>query len=237
MSYLDQGGNLYIEGVDLGQDLLGSEFFDFLGLCYDNTGGDYEVDKLTGTGDMMSDMSFNYLGGPDPHYSVDNLCENYSVTMFECENGIGRMFVSDKINYKVITSSVVLGAMADGKGLSIKPFLISEIVNYFLDLTIITSHNDNLTQEDGTIKTYPNPFEEHITIDFNVTKPGNVVLEIYNQDGRPVTILADKFLAPGQYSETWDGSDFNGNQLPSGIYYYKLHTESQFGTGRMVRIK
>lgn len=237
MSYLDQGGNIYIEGVDLGQDLNGTDLFDYLGLCYEYTGGDFEVTKLVGSGALMTDMNFDYLGGPDPHYSVDNLCRNNSVTMFECENGIGRMFVVDKGNYKAITSSVILGAFANGSDLSIKPYLISEIVNYFLDLTVITSVDELDAGIVSDISNYPNPFSDFTNITYFVKNETHVTIEVFNQSGQLVKELVNKVQAPGQYTVRWDGDDLSGTQVAGNVYFYRFKANNQTVTRKLVRVR
>jgi choice-of-anchor B domain-containing protein len=68
---------------------------------------------------------------------------------------------------------------------------------------------------------YPNPFNPITRITFNVPPSkgarGIVKLTIYDVLGREVAILVNEQLQPGSYDIEWDG-----NNYPSGVYFYKL---------------
>ena len=65
---------------------------------------------------------------------------------------------------------------------------------------------------------YPNPFNPVTNIKFDLAKDSNVNLIIYNSKGEMVkTIVKNEIKSSGRYS-----FEFNGNSLPSGIYYYEL---------------
>ena len=84
---------------------------------------------------------------------------------------------------------------------------------------------------------YPNPFNPSTKINFNIPVSGNVTLKIYDMVGREVSQLVNSFVAAGSYSFNFDGSN-----LSSGIYFYKLEANNTSGknfvsTKRMVLIK
>lgn len=64
---------------------------------------------------------------------------------------------------------------------------------------------------------YPNPFNPSTTIRYNVQKRGRVNLAVFNILGQKVRTLVDGVKDIGTYSV-----DFNGMNLPSGIYIYEL---------------
>ena len=64
---------------------------------------------------------------------------------------------------------------------------------------------------------YPNPFNPETRISFRVPEEGNVKLEIFDITGRSVSILTDDRYLPGEYIV-----NFNGLNLSSGTYFYKL---------------
>ena len=64
---------------------------------------------------------------------------------------------------------------------------------------------------------YPNPFNPETRISFRVPEEGNVKLEIFDINGRSVSLLTDERYQPGEYSV-----NFNGNDLSSGTYFYKM---------------
>jgi hypothetical protein len=63
-------------------------------------------------------------------------------------------------------------------------------------------------------------------------KGGSVTLQIYDLLGREVATLINEKLSPGTYEVEFDGSNYS-----SGIYFYKLETETFSETKRMVLIK
>jgi hypothetical protein len=124
-----------MEGVNVAKNHAGTSLNTYLGLNYLHDGTNWEVSSLSGTGNTLTDqLDFYYLGGPDPHYSVDRMSTSVGEVLFNCEAGFGRMIKNEGATFKTITSSIILGALADGDGLSLKPYLISEIVNYFLGI-------------------------------------------------------------------------------------------------------
>jgi hypothetical protein len=79
---------------------------------------------------------------------------------------------------------------------------------------------------------YPNPFNPNTIIGFQLPMLSNVKLIIYDVLGREIATLVNEQLKPGTYEITFDGADY-----PSGVYFYKLTTESFNQTKRMVLLK
>jgi hypothetical protein len=84
---------------------------------------------------------------------------------------------------------------------------------------------------------YPNPFNPSTKIKFDIaevkSKTLNVKLIIYDILGKEITTLVNENLNPGSYEVT-----FNGNNLPSGIYFYQLSLNNeQIASRKMLMIK
>ena len=79
---------------------------------------------------------------------------------------------------------------------------------------------------------YPNPFNPKTTIEFSIPKTEFVTLKIYNILGQEMATLVSEKLSPGKYTSIWDGSGF-----ASGIYYYKLETETFAQTRKLILLK
>lgn len=71
---------------------------------------------------------------------------------------------------------------------------------------------------------YPNPFNQHTIIEFEVNKPSDVKLELYNMLGQTVKLLCNRFVEAGYYRFVWDGMDQNSKLVPGGIYFYQIRT-------------
>ncbi len=76
---------------------------------------------------------------------------------------------------------------------------------------------------------YPNPFNPTTNINFTLPKDSNVRLSVYNLLGQKVAALMDKPLTAGQYHVT-----FNGSDLPSGVYFYRLQAGKYSQTRKML---
>jgi N-acetylmuramoyl-L-alanine amidase len=69
---------------------------------------------------------------------------------------------------------------------------------------------------------YPNPFNPETTISYRLTRPGEVVLRIFNVRGQLVRTLVHETQPAGQYSLRWDSRDDDGQAVASGVYLCHL---------------
>ena len=70
-----------------------------------------------------------------------------------------------------------------------------------------------------------------------VRSPVHTTLKIYNVLGQLVKTLVDEPKERGTYEVIWDGKDENGNEVASGVYFYRLQTEDFTQTKKMVLMK
>ncbi len=87
------------------------------------------------------------------------------------------------------------------------------------------------------LQNYPNPFNPETTITFNLPTAGNANLAIYNVKGQLVKNLANGAMAPGSHKLVWNGTDNNGRNVTSGIYFYKLSHNGTTQTRKMMLMK
>jgi len=237
INYLNNGGNLYIESTELGKDHNGTEFFNMLGLTFLGDGGDFEIEKIIGVNDAMtSDMELNYIGGESPHYSVDQLGGLFSQMLFCCETDHGRMFLNESANYKTVSSSLVIGAVANGDSLSLKPYIFAEMVNYFIEYDPYVSVNENLSNPFKS-KNFPNPFTYNTTINYALKQTGLVKVEVYNTSGQMIRQLVNRELTSGEYSTNWDGTNCNGEPVKGGFYFYQINVGNDVQTDKIILLR
>ena len=84
---------------------------------------------------------------------------------------------------------------------------------------------------------YPNPFNLETAIVYILPETAHVSLIIYNVVGQEVRRLVDATQASGQQRILWDGKDASGGHVPSGVYYYRLSTETWSKTRHMVLLR
>ncbi len=85
---------------------------------------------------------------------------------------------------------------------------------------------------------YPNPFNPDTNISFALARDENVNLRIYNIRGQLVKNLIDReYREQGYHSVVWNGTDNSGNTVSSGVYLYKLDSEQESRTRKMILMK
>jgi hypothetical protein len=84
---------------------------------------------------------------------------------------------------------------------------------------------------------FPNPFNPDTTIRFLLPDEMQVSLQIYNLKGQLITTLIDDYLVSGEHYSVWNGKDSNNKPVASGIYLYRLSTDKQTETRKMLLIK
>jgi hypothetical protein len=84
---------------------------------------------------------------------------------------------------------------------------------------------------------YPNPFNNQTLIRFDLRRPEEVSLTIYNILGQKVRTLVEGRMSAGSQTVGWDGKDEKGNDLSSGVYFYRLKAGQLTETKRLVLLK
>jgi len=82
------------------------------------------------------------------------------------------------------------------------------------------SYTSGTPSEYALQQNYPNPFNPETSIIFSVPKSGFVSLKVYDLLGKEVAAIVNGELASGNYTRV-----FNANELPSGVYVYRLEAE------------
>lgn len=84
---------------------------------------------------------------------------------------------------------------------------------------------------------YPNPFNPTTTIHFTMPERSHVKVTVYNLLGHKMDTLIDDILESGYHSAEWKALDRTGSALPSGTYFYRLETENQLITKKMLLMR
>ncbi len=100
----------------------------------------------------------------------------------------------------------------------------------------ITSSEDEIAsdvpQEYRLKNNYPNPFNPTTNIEYQLPEAENVRLSVYDVLGREVAVLVNEEQQAGTYTVTFDGAD-----LSSGTYIYRITAGSFNQTGKMMLVK
>ncbi len=84
---------------------------------------------------------------------------------------------------------------------------------------------------------YPNPFNPKTTIRFQIKDTRFVSIKVYDIIGKEITTLVNEKLNAGTYEVPFSISKLSGYQESSGIYFYRLITETYSETKRMILLK
>lgn len=80
---------------------------------------------------------------------------------------------------------------------------------------------------------YPNPFNPVTKINFQIPVDTKVMLTVYDINGREISIIINnKFMKANYYTV-----DFNGANISSGVYFYRIVADKFVSTKKMVLIK
>jgi hypothetical protein len=106
---------------------------------------------------------------------------------------------------------------------------VSDVVSVDLDA--------NLPGEFKLLGNFPNPFNPVTKLRFDIDYRSNVVVTIYNILGNEITTLQNGEMNPGRYSMTWNATNDQGKSMPTGMYLYKVTSDSRVLTGKMLLMK
>jgi len=102
------------------------------------------------------------------------------------------------------------------------------------------SSSDNTSIPDNNLalsQNFPNPFNPSTRIDFQVQESTDIDLEVYNIKGQKVRTLVDGFKATGNHSVEWDGTNDQGKNVTSGLYFYRLSSKKFSSTKKMILLQ
>lgn len=101
----------------------------------------------------------------------------------------------------------------------------------------IADGTENLPNDYRLEQNYPNPFNPSTTIEFSMPERGKVTLDIINSLGQKIVTIYDDTAEPGVNRIVWDGTDRHGAHVATGVYFYRLQTEENVLTRKMVLLK
>jgi hypothetical protein len=82
---------------------------------------------------------------------------------------------------------------------------------------------------------YPNPFRNKVTCEFYIQKSSRVNLQVYGINGQLIHGLINKHLPNGRHAISWNGKDEQHNEVPAGLYLFRLQTENHCITKSLIK--
>ena len=240
-NYLENGGNLFVSGSEIGWDLdhkgnsMDKDFYhNYLKAVYveDNSNSNYVsgVDNSSLNGSDFYFAQTYEVNYPDVigSYGGSSLCMKYS-------NGKGAgleysgTFGSSNALAKLINLGFPLESTANDAEFD---SVISKSLTYFFStVTSVAKPASNRKSYDLS-QNYPNPFNPSTTIKFTIPKRSYVSLKVYDVLGRLISTMVNGLRSEGQHKVI-----FTGKNLASGTYIYKLDVKPVDGLGSFSDVK
>lgn len=195
------------------------------GTTWQKAAGNLETNKTTGAGDGPSVRWASilpvaggtvYLVGTSVGlFATTQLNDTNTVWVQQGTNSIGASIV-DMIDYRATDGLVVIATHSSG--------IFSSHITQVADINGVYE----LTTAKGGLdmKTYPNPFNNETTIQFDLQDNSNVTINVFDQMGRLVRTVANEQVSAGTKKYKFSAGD-----LAAGMYYCVLqagqHTETK----------
>ncbi|MCD4819999.1 MAG: right-handed parallel beta-helix repeat-containing protein [Candidatus Cloacimonetes bacterium] len=173
----------------------------------------------------LDNFNFDDDGENTFYDNIDEYGNTWSIYNTSSQNIEAENNTWDSDNFEIIDQTIFDG----------NDSLIYGIVDYdpIYEPSEIIEENIQPSIIDCQLSNYPNPFNPETTFSFETTNlPELARIEIFNLKGQKIRALecinhvnvkAIKLL----YSIYWDGNDETGNQVSSGVYFYKLNIDGK----------
>jgi len=173
----------------------------------------------------IDDASGNYTTNPAENYTISDPTGSmtFRTTFFNVD------YIDTPMHTGVITMRGIIAHFQDT--VQITPRMLAD----FNPLA-----NEELVASPSGISlkgNYPNPFNPHTTIEFNMEKAAPAQIEIYNQKGQIIKTIDVVNAHKGINTLSWNGTDNSGRGVSSGVYYFRLKSGSYSSTKKMVLMK
>ncbi len=123
------------------------------------------------------------------------------------------------------------GAVTDGR--DTVPFIQERVYFYVTSLTTVErTEESGVPAQYSLNQNYPNPFNPSTYISFSLPSKSFVSLKVFDLIGREVATIVSEEMSAGNHSRQW-----NGNEMPSGVYFYRLRADAFVETKKLVLLK
>jgi len=151
--------------------------------------------------------------------------------VFEFVDTVGNDTIWGPVDWGVVNLAKGIGCVRVVGGWSVSNIqgaIINGIKYGELSSAESKSALNTLPKKFCVLQNYPNPFNPSTTIEYDLARRTFVRLSIYDILGRSVATIVNEVQEPGRHRQKFDGSN-----VPSGIYFYRL-TAGEFVRTRMM---
>lgn len=250
VNYLNAGGRMYFEHGDWGWatdptgagGMLLGNLAPMMGPDQSNY-GDYVagLNHETGvSGHFTQGMDFAYdpndTGGNQGLCDLDQLNPiSGAFTLFTNNNGQNAAIAYDNGTHRTVVSPFLFHGLIDASPPSTKAVYADSIMHFF---GIFAVGVEGSGQAKALPKIFelgmarPNPTSGSTAISYALPREGQISLKVYDLAGKLVSTLVDGKLPAGYHQARWDGRN-----LPSGVYFYRLDAGTFSATRKLVVVR
>ncbi|MEM8969699.1 MAG: T9SS type A sorting domain-containing protein, partial [Bacteroidota bacterium] len=97
------------------------------------------------------------------------------------------------------------------------------------------SEEEDLLVEKSSLKSFPNPFTHQTELHYTLTDDSPVQVKVYDMLGQEVQKLVEEEQLEGEHHLQWDGRNYQGQRMPSGLYIMQLKTGGETSSVRVMK--
>jgi len=87
------------------------------------------------------------------------------------------------------------------------------------------------------IEIRPNPSERAVTISYSLARAGDVEIRVYDATGKLVRRLVAESMDAGRHAIVWDGRDYRGEEVRSGLYFIEFKTGNRTFIRKLIMLR
>jgi hypothetical protein len=241
MTYLDDGGKLFLSSMDLLTSVTLPNTFvtDYLGVAsFTNT---TRAARAVGvSGDPITngmDIPLTWPNGQANRVDTVNPTSEASI-IFNSDTAHPAALKHAGTNYRTVFSTICQDAFpASGADPNNNETVIEKVMTWLLTQDP-TATPDGLPAISRVLTTGPNPVRASAEIGFALSARGaqDVRLSLVDAAGRQVRSLVNGPMSAGSHQIVWDGKDGSGHLVATGLYFARLETGDGTSSSKMVVI-
>ncbi|MCH7761382.1 S8 family peptidase, partial [candidate division TA06 bacterium] len=240
--FLDGGGNLFISGQNIGEDIGGVSTFyasylrsTFLqGNANDNLLLGVPGDEI-GAGLNLVIQGVNGAGNADSEDKIAPLSGANAVFTYNTALGTSALKYDSGI-FRVVYFAFPFEAIHGAGAFASRDTVMARVLGWLCASAVGVEEEERESRAKSQTLTLfqnqPNPFHHTTTIQYQIPMKNAVRLAIYDLSGRLVETLVDNSQEPGVYQVQWEGRD-----QASGIYFYRLSFGKELAIRKMTLLR
>ncbi|MGD1890402.1 MAG: FlgD immunoglobulin-like domain containing protein, partial [Cyclobacteriaceae bacterium] len=132
---------------------------------------------------------------------------------------------------KTPLGAVIIGSPQGSNTRWVRPTLPAEL---FTEDEVFAEEEDLLVAQ-SPLKSFPNPFTQHTELHYTLKEDSPVVVKVYDMLGQEVQTLVEEEQLEGEHHLQWDGRNYQGQNMPSGLYIMQLKTSRETSSVRVMK--